>query len=49
MDWSDHAGDRHGCGQAALDQYATARPAKLLEPMVTAKQAKKAERQKKKK
>jgi arylsulfatase A len=35
--------------QAALDQYATARPAKLLEPLVTAKQAKKAERQKKKK
>ncbi len=32
--------------QAALDQYARARPARLLEPMVTAKQAKKAERQK---
>jgi len=34
--------------QTALDQYAKARPAQLLEPMVTAKQAKKAERQKKK-
>jgi arylsulfatase A len=30
--------------QAALDQYTNARPAHLLEPMVTAKQAKKAER-----
>ena len=30
--------------QAALDEYANARPAKLLEPMVTAKQAKKAQR-----
>ena len=30
--------------QAALDHYTTARPAKLLEPMVTAKQAKKAQR-----
>jgi arylsulfatase A len=35
--------------QAALDEFAHARPARLLEPMVTAKQAKKAERQKKKK
>jgi arylsulfatase A len=35
--------------QAALDQFADARPARLLQPMVTAKQAKKAERQKKKK
>jgi arylsulfatase A len=34
--------------QAALDQYTHARPAELLEPMVTAKQAKKAERQKRK-
>ncbi|MGH7943566.1 MAG: hypothetical protein ACREH8_01810 [Opitutaceae bacterium] len=34
--------------QAALDQYADARPAHLLQPMVTARQAKKAERQKKK-
>lgn len=34
--------------QTALDQYTHARPAKLLEPMVTAKQAKKAERQKRK-
>ena len=35
--------------QAALDQYTNARPAHLLQPMVTAKQAKKAEKQKKKK
>jgi arylsulfatase A len=35
--------------QAALDQFADARPARLLQPVVTAKQAKKAERQKKKK
>lgn len=34
--------------QAAMDQYAHARPAQLLQPRVTAKQAKKAEKQKKK-
>jgi arylsulfatase A len=34
--------------RSVLDDYATARPAHLLQPLVTAKQAKKADRQKKK-